>query len=98
MLLTVKPSEIFGSIYIQMSKSDAHRSLIASSLAKTPSIIKHWIDNVSIDVEVTKNAVSNFADLEVIDDCLKVFPKKDYKKELTIDVKESGSSLRFLIP
>ncbi|PTY40660.1 3-phosphoshikimate 1-carboxyvinyltransferase [Brachyspira hampsonii] len=98
MLLTVKPSEIFGSIYIQMSKSDAHRALIASSLAKTPSIIKHWIDNVSIDVEVTKNAVSNFADLEVIDDCLKVFPKKDYKKELTIDVKESGSSLRFLIP
>ncbi|ACN83291.1 3-phosphoshikimate 1-carboxyvinyltransferase [Brachyspira hyodysenteriae] len=98
MTLTIKPSEIFGSIYIQMSKSDAHRALIASSLAKTPSIIKRWIDNVSVDVEVTKNAVSNFADLEIIDDNLKVFPKKEYKKELVIDVKESGSSLRFLIP
>ena len=96
--LTIKPSEIFGSIYIQMSKSDAHRALIVSSLAKQPSIIRHWNDNVSVDVEVTKNAVSNFADFEIADDNLKVFPKKEYKKELIIDAKESGSSLRFLIP
>ncbi|MEI0524721.1 3-phosphoshikimate 1-carboxyvinyltransferase [Brachyspira murdochii] len=98
MPLTIKPSEIFGSVYIQMSKSDAHRALIASALSKSPNIIKPWIDNVSIDIEVTKDAVSNFADLELIDDGLKVVPKKEYKKELTIDAKESGTSLRLLIP
>ena len=98
MPLTIKPSDIFGSIYIQMSKSDSHRALIASSLAKTPSTIKHWIDNVSVDIEVTKNAVSNFADFESDGDILKVIPKKEYKKELSIDVKESGTSLRLLIP
>ena len=98
MPLTVKPSDIFGSVYIQISKSDAHRALIASSLAKEPSIIKPWIDNVGVDIEVTKEAISNFADLEVFDDGLKVTPKSEYKKELTIDVKESGTSLRLLIP
>ncbi|WP_300365824.1 3-phosphoshikimate 1-carboxyvinyltransferase [Brachyspira sp.] len=98
MSLTIKPSDIFGSIYIQMSKSDAHRALIASSLAKQSSIIKPWIDNVGVDIDVTRNAVSNFADLEIIDDYLKVSPKEEYKKELTIDVKESGTSLRLLIP
>ena len=98
MPITIKPSEIFGSVYIQMSKSDAHRALIASSLAKKPSIIKPWIDNVGVDIDVTRNAVSNFADFDIIDDYLKVFPKEEYKKELTIDVKESGTSLRLLIP
>lgn len=80
MPLTIKPSEIFGSVYIQMSKSDAHRALIASALSKSPNIIKPWIDNVSIDIEVTKDAVSNFADLELIDDGLKVVPKKNIKR------------------
>lgn len=98
MSLSIEPSEIFGSLYVQMSKSDAHRALIASALAKEPSIIGNWINNVSVDIEVTKKAISNFADLEVSSDNLKVFPKKEYEKKLTIDVKESGSSLRFLIP
>ncbi|WP_295156567.1 3-phosphoshikimate 1-carboxyvinyltransferase [uncultured Brachyspira sp.] len=98
MSITIRPSEIFGSVYIQMSKSDAHRALIASSLAKEVSIIKPCISNVSVDIDVTRSAVSNFADLEIIDDYLKVSPKKEYEKEITIDVKESGTSLRLLIP
>ena len=98
MSLTVKPSEIFGSVYIQMSKSDAHRALIAASLAKEPSIIKPWIDNVGVDIEVTKNAVSNFADFEFIDDGLKIIPKEKYNNDITINVMESGTSLRLLIP
>ena len=98
MTLTIKPSEIFGSVYIQMSKSDAHRALIASALSKKPSIIKPWIDNVSIDIEVTKKAMENFADFEVINEGLKVTPKQNYNRELTIDVKESGTTLRLLTP
>ncbi|WP_300484589.1 3-phosphoshikimate 1-carboxyvinyltransferase [uncultured Brachyspira sp.] len=98
MSLTIKPSDIFGSIYIQMSKSDAHRVLIASSLSEKPSIIKPWIKNIGADIEVTKEAVSNFSDLEIIDDGLKVIPKDIIKNKLNIDVKESGTSLRLLIP
>ena len=98
MSLTIKPSEIFGSVYIQMSKSDAHRALIAASLSKKPSTIRPWINNVGTDIEVTKNAVSNFADFELIDDGLKIIPKEKYPKDITINVMESGTSLRLLIP
>ena len=98
MSLTVKPSEIFGSVYIQISKSDAHRALISASLAKNPSVIKPWINNVGTDIEVTKNAAANFADFELIDDVLRVIPKEKYPDNITINVMESGTSLRLLIP
>ena len=98
MHLTIKPSDIFGSIYIQISKSDAHRALIAAALGKEPTIIKPFANNIGIDIEVTKNAVSNFANFEMIDDILKVIPKEEYNRNITVNVMESGTSLRLLIP
>ena len=98
MILTIKPSEIFGSLYIQISKSDAHRALITSFLAEGESILKPWMENVGIDIIATKDAISNFADFQLEKDCLKVIPKDKNINNITIDVKESGSSLRLLIP
>lgn len=106
MFLTVKPSDIFGSVYIQISKSDAHRALIAAFLSNGESVLKPWMENVGIDITATKEAISNFADLKIEKDSLKVIPKyknlknikKDTIKDTIIDVKESGSSLRLLIP
>ena len=98
MILTIKPSEIFGDIYIQISKSDAHRALITSFLAEGESVLKPWMENVGIDIIATKEAISNFADFKLEKDCLKVIPKEKNINNITIDVKESGSSLRLLIP
>ena len=98
MFLRVKPSDIFGSVYIQISKSDVHRALIASFLAKGESVLKPWMENVGIDITATKEAISNFADFELEKDCLKVIPKDKNIDNIIIDVKESGSSLRLLIP
>ena len=98
MFLRVKPSDIFGSVYIQISKSDVHRALIASFLAKGESVLKPWMENVGIDIIATKDAISNFADFQLEEDCLKVIPKDKNINNITIDVKESGSSLRLLIP
>ena len=102
MTLTIEKSEIFGSVYIQISKSDAHRALIASSLSNGVSILKHWMDNVSLDINATLNAMSNFSDFEYSDkeNTLKIIPKnnKDIIKDLTINVEESGTSLRLLVP
>ena len=98
MILTIKPSEIFGDIYIQISKSDAHRALITSFLAEGESVLKPWMENVGIDIIATKEAISNFADFKLEKDCLKVIPKNKNINNITIDVKESGSSLRLLIP
>ena len=98
MILTIKPSEIFGSLYIQISKSDAHRALITSFLSEGESVLKPWMENVGIDIIATKDAISNFADFQLEEDCLKVIPKDKNINNITIDVKESGSSLRLLIP
>lgn len=100
MSLVVKPSyDIYGSVYIQISKSDAHRALIAAALSKEISILKPWMKNVGDDIEVTKNAVSNFADLVPELDYLRVIPKKNNSiNDIVVDVKESGTSLRLLIP
>ena len=98
MILTIKPSEIFGDIYIQISKSDAHRALVASFLAEGESVLKPWMENVGIDIIATKEAISNFAYFKLEKDCLKVIPKEKNINNITIDVKESGSSLRLLIP
>ena len=98
MFLRVKPSDIFGSVYIQISKSDVHRALIASFLAKGESVLKPWMENVGIDITATKEAISNFADFKLEKDCLKVIPKDKNIDNIIIDVKESGSSLRLLIP
>ena len=98
MFLRVKPSDIFGSVYIQISKSDVHRALIASFLAKGESVLKPWMENVGIDITATKEAISNFADFKLEKDCLRVIPKYKNIDNIIIDVKESGSSLRLLIP
>lgn len=98
MILTIKPSDIFGSVYIQISKSDTHRALIASFLADGESVLKPWMEDVGIDITATKEAVSIFADFKAEKDCLKVIPKNKNINNITIDVKESGSSLRLLIP
>lgn len=98
MFLRVKPSDIFGSVYIQISKSDVHRALIASFLAKGESVLKPWMENVGIDITATKEAISNFADFKLEKDCLRVIPKDKNIDNIIIDVKESGSSLRLLIP
>lgn len=102
MTLTVEKSKIFGSVYIQISKSDAHRALIASSLSNDISILKPWMNDVSLDINATLNAMANFVDFEYdAKDCiLKVIPKKNKNtiKDLTINVEESGTSLRLLVP
>ena len=98
MFLMVKPSDIFGSVYIQISKSDVHRALIASFLAKGKSVLKPWMENVGIDIDATKEAISNFVDFKIEEDSLIVIPKDKNIDNITIDVKESGSSLRLLIP
>lgn len=98
MILTIKPSNIFGAVYIQISKSDTHRALIASFLADGESVLKPWMEDVGIDIIATKEAISNFADFQIEEDRLKVIPKNKNINNITIDVKESGSSLRLLIP
>ncbi len=93
MNITVYPAHLKGKLTVPASKSLSHRALIAAGLAKGQSTLKNLLD--SEDIEATKAALKAFnvrfdknrvfgGDLKIITD--------------TIDAKESGSTLRFMIP
>lgn len=99
MKIKVYPSIVTGQVKIPASKSVVHRALIASAL----SIKENIITNVSFneDIYATINALKGLgAKIEVKDKTIyiKGFDLKKQIESVEIDAKESGSTLRFLIP
>ena len=103
--LVIYPNSLKGEIVIPSSKSIGHREIICSGLASGKSII----DNISIskDIEATIEGLKNFgAKINEIpskfqERCAFSIEGTDGKinlKNKIIDCKESGSTLRFLIP
>ncbi len=95
------PKKLEGNIKIPPSKSLSHRAIIAASLAIGESIIK----NVQFSCDITatiKSMASLGADIKVenASHTLKINGTNTLKniKNFTIDAKESGSTLRFLMP
>ncbi len=99
--INIKPANLNGNVDIQISKSDSHRSLIASSLANGVSTLSKWQNDVGIDITITKNALETLGFCtfnEENDSVLKVIPNSTYNNEATIDMGESGTSMRFFVP
>lgn len=94
----LKPGQLEGVLNSVPSKSLAHRAIIAASMSKTPSIVGP-IDS-SDDMHATVKAmISLGASVECVDDgYYKICWQKASSDSVTIDCKESGSTLRFLIP
>ena len=89
--LGVVPGKLTGEVYVPQSKSAAHRALIMAFLSG--DITKAKIDekNISDDITATKTALLQ------IEEALKSGSATE-DAPLQIDCKESGSTLRFLIP
>lgn len=92
-MITITPSALSGSIKIVSSKSLSHRYVIASSLANGLSQVYNILD--SDDLVATKNALIQ---LGVSIQNQQIQGGMKLEKPVTIDCKESGSTLRFLIP
>lgn len=95
----IKPGKLKGKVNIPPSKSMSHRSIISAAL----STLDSNIDNVvfSDDIHATCDAMKNIgAEIEKIGEgSLKIKGKFPLNlSEEIIDCKESGSTLRFLIP
>lgn len=103
--LVITPNSLKGEVVIPSSKSIGHREIICSGLASGKSII----DNISIskDIEATIEGLKSFG--AKINEVPSKFQRRyafsiegtDGKinlKNKIIDCKESGSTLRFLIP
>jgi len=92
------PSNLNGKIKSPPSKSLSHRALICASLSKGKSIIKNI--SYSDDILATINALKLLgAKFEKFKNNITVTGIKKIRQPLIhIDCKESGSTLRFLIP
>jgi 3-phosphoshikimate 1-carboxyvinyltransferase len=100
MRIKVFPSKVEGSINIPPSKSLLHRSIIAASLSNGVSTINNV--TYSDDINATLNAVANLGvkinklPNKIIVEGIDV--NKVNLDEINVDVNQSGSTLRFLIP
>ncbi len=95
--IKITPSAVSGSIEGIASKSFAHRALICACLAKGKSEIK--INTSSADIEATVDCLRNLgAEIEKNGVTYAVTPIGALPEKARIDCRESGSTIRFLLP
>ncbi len=96
--LTITPTKLKGTVNIPPSKSMAHRAIICASLASGKSRIDHI--EYSDDIDATIKAMESLGTIiDRFDDYLIIDGSSTFtKKESYIDCKESGSTVRFMIP
>lgn len=97
-MLTIHPHILKGHVHIPPSKSMAHRAIICASLARGRSVIQNI--EYSQDIEATIEAMKALGTLIIKhDDSLEIDGTTTFiRHQYEIDCKESGSTLRFMIP
>lgn len=83
--LIIKNSQLSGNVQIPASKSVAHRAYICAALASTPTDI--YCNSDSVDIRATRECLTLL-------ETARTAPSSD----ILLDCKESGSTLRFLLP
>ncbi len=96
--VTITPTKLKGVVNIPPSKSMAHRAIICASLASGKSRIDHI--EYSDDIDATIKAMESLGTkIDRYEDYLLIDGSHTFsKKESYIDCKESGSTVRFMIP
>ena len=95
--LLIKPSKLSGNISVIPSKSQAHRLLICAAFSDGPTIL-HCSDT-NRDIEATVECLNAMgADIQRTETGYYVIPIKDPVKKAYLPCKDSGSTLRFLLP
>ncbi len=95
--ITLSSATLKGSVQIISSKSDAHRALICSALAEKETTLQ--IPMPADDVLVTAECLGNIGvAISRQNDAFMVRPWKKPASFPHLNCKESGSTLRFLLP
>ena len=93
----IENKKLSGEISAITSKSYAHRAIFCGSLARGESVIE--INDLSKDIEASLNAVKALGvRVKKIGNKFYFNPPEKFSGPVTIDVNESGSTLRFLLP
>lgn len=94
---TLTPGPRTGAVRIPASKSQAHRMLLCAALSHTTCRLP--LRGLSDDIEATMRCLPALgAQVSETDGGLLVTPAAGSPREVCIDVGESGSTLRFLLP
>lgn len=89
--------KLSGTVNVPPSKSIAHRLLICASLADEMSHFK--CGEYADDVEVTADCLRSLgATVKYSDNEFRIWPIERPEKRCTFDCRESGSTLRFMLP
>lgn len=96
--IKIKPSKLKGKILVPPSKSLSHRAIISASLCRDEkSIVKNLI--LSDDIKATIEGMRALgAEIGLSENKAYIKRNNLIEKNSLIDCRESGSSLRFLIP
>lgn len=93
----IENKKLSGEISAITSKSYAHRAILASCLSKGDSTI--IIDNISKDIEASLNSIEALGAIIKRDkNKFHITPPKEFKNPVTLNVSESGTTLRLIIP
>ena len=98
MIEIVRPGPLHGSVAAPPSKSHAHRLLICAALSEEPTVLENFArcDDLDATISVLKAMGAAFS---VTDRRMTVTPIPTIPAgKLLLDVGESGSTLRFLLP
>ncbi len=97
MKAVITPCALNGQVDAPASKSVAHRALICAALANKPTKIK--CSTTSVDIEATAQCLRELgASISKTEYGFYVEPIKDAIENAVLNCKESGSTLRFMLP
>ena len=95
--ITIQPRNLQGEISVIPSKSQAHRLLICAAFAKQQTNLV--CPECSLDIEATVDCLNALgANIRRTDDGYMINPIVATPPAATLDCRESGSTLRFLLP
>ncbi len=95
--ITIHPGLLHGSVDVIPSKSQAHRYLICAALAKEPTTI--ICPETNADIDATAQCLRSLgADIRRTHEGFEVKPISTIPETAVLNCRESGSTLRFLLP
>ncbi len=96
--IEITPGFLNGNVSAITSKSDLHRILICAALADRETKI-HINRGLSDDINATAECLTAMgAEVRISGDMITVKPVTDAKSGVLLNCRESGSTLRFLLP
>lgn len=95
--ITITPGKLYGKVRVVSSKSLMHRYLICSAFADAPTAL--YCSNACDDIEATIDCLRTLgAKIEKNPGGYLVSPISEYPKTAVLRCRESGTTLRFLLP